>query len=113
MSDPVEVAARAAADQLAAVYGPALPTEVEAALQARGYTPPDRYVDPVAIGALIVSITTLAWTVYTDLRNRTPAPSSEVVSRTVRVRLGDTGDLDTASRDRIIEVVVGETIRIK
>jgi hypothetical protein len=64
MTDPVAHIARAAAAHLAAEHGPALPVDVEAALHARGSTPgPERYLDPVALGALIVS---LAWTIYTD-----------------------------------------------
>lgn len=110
--DPIEHSARAAAHRLAAQYGPGLPAEVEAALHTRGTDQrPERYVDPVAVASLIVSVATLAWTVYNDLRTKTPQPSPDVVARTVRVRLNDTAGLDTAQRDRIIDVVVEETVR--
>lgn len=69
MTDPVERIARAAATRLTAKHGPSLRVEVEAALHARDSTrEPDRYLDPVALGGLIVSIATLAWTIYTDLK---------------------------------------------
>ena len=111
MTDPVDHVARVAARQLTADYGPALVAQVEAALHARGSNrPPTRYADPVSIASLIVSIAALAWTVYVDLRRRTPTPSSDVVARTVRVRVADGGDISQAERDRIIEIVVSETI---
>lgn len=81
-------------------------------LRSDGSPARDRYADPVSIGALVVSIATLAWTIYTDLRKRTPAPAPEVVARTVRVELRDSGGLDPTARDRVIEVVVGETVRV-
>ena len=144
--DGAATAARAAAQRLAADYGPALPQHVEAALHAPA-EPPTRYVDPVAIGGLIVAVATLAWTVYHDLRTPTPpraptpstpaagradtpaagpagtsasgsagmpahSPVPEVVARTIRVRLADQGGGgDSDQRDRVIEVVVEETIR--
>jgi hypothetical protein len=61
---------------------------------------------------LIVSIATLAWTAYIDLRKKSPTPSREVLARTVGVKL-DIADVqvDSATRDRIVEVVVTETLR--
>ncbi|HWM99313.1 MAG TPA: hypothetical protein VNO54_19910 [Streptosporangiaceae bacterium] len=87
-----------------------LPAEVEAVLATRAspFGPP-QYVDPVALASLIVAIASLAWTVYTDLKERTAKPSAELVSRTVRVTRRDQGQADAP--DHIIEVVVTETIR--
>ena len=86
MSDPVAIAARAAAQQLQAEAGPGLVAEVEAVLATReSPSAPPQYVDPIALASLIVAIASLAWTVYTDLRKRTAKPSAEVVARTVRV----------------------------
>ncbi|HEU4421199.1 MAG TPA: hypothetical protein VFR67_01520 [Pilimelia sp.] len=111
MTDPVEHIARAAAARLAAQHGPALPVDVEAALHARGPArEPDRYVDPISLGALIVSVASLAWTVYTDLRQKTTNPSPEVLTRTIRVQLRDVDRLDPTERDRVIDVVVTETV---
>jgi hypothetical protein len=111
VTDPVETVARAAASALAPEYGPELAGEIEAALQTEASSR-DRYADPVGIGALLVSIATLAWTVYTDLRERTQQPAPEVVARTVRVELRDSSGLEPAARDRAIEVVVRETVRV-
>ncbi len=112
MIDPIEHAARTAAHRLAAEHGPGLATDVEAALHARGSTrQAEQYLDPISLGSLIVSVATLAWTVYTDLRNKTPAPSPAIVARTIRVDLRDNGVLDPTQRDRIIDIVVDETFQ--
>ena len=112
MTDPVAPIARAAAARLAAAHGPALTMDVEAALAHRGPAPPpQRYLDPVSLGSLVVSVATLAWTVYTDLRARTRSPSRDVLARTVRVRLDTADAVDAATRDHIIEVVVDETVQ--
>lgn len=85
---------------------------MEAALHIRGTDQrPERYADPISLASLIVSIATLAWTVYNDLRTKTPQPSREVVARTMRVRLNDAAGLDPAQRDRVIDVVVEETVQ--
>ena len=112
MIDPVEHAARAAAHRLAAEHGPALATDVEAALHARGSTQhPEQYLDPISLGSLIVSIAGLAWIVYTDLKKKTPKPSPAVIARTIRIRLPIDRELNSAQRDRIIDIIVDETIQ--
>lgn len=110
MSDPIAIVARAAAQQLEAEAGPGLVTEVEAVLATReSPSAPPQYVDPVALATLIVAIASLAWTVYTDLKERAAKPSAEVVARTVRVTRRDQGQADAP--DHIVEVVVTEAIR--
>jgi len=112
VNDPVALIARAATARLAADHGRALTTDVEAALARRGPAqPPERYLDPVSLGSLVVSVATLAWTVYTDLRSKTRSPSRDVLARTIRVRLVGADAVDAATRDQVIEVVVDETIR--
>jgi hypothetical protein len=112
MSDPVSAGARAAAERLSPQYGPGLATDVEAALYTRGLEQrPDQYFDPVALGALIVSIATLAWTIYTDLKKKTPAPAPEVVARTVRVELSSRSDAGATSPGQITDVIVTEVIK--
>ncbi|MGH3916279.1 MAG: hypothetical protein ACRDTC_23155 [Pseudonocardiaceae bacterium] len=112
IADPIEHSARAAAQRLATQYGPELPVDVEAALHTRGTTQlPERYVDPISIAGLIVSVATLVWTVYNDLRTKMPEPSPAVIARTIRIQLSDTGGLDPAQRDRIIDIVVEETVQ--
>ncbi|WP_328333359.1 hypothetical protein OHA70_16360 [Kribbella sp. NBC_00382] len=115
MTDDQQIIARAAALRLAQeqALGPRLVTEVEQALAADGRsTSPDQYIDPVSIGALIVSIAGLGWTIYTDLRKKSVAPPAPVVARTIRVKYELAPDLDPEVRGRIIEVVAEETVRI-
>jgi len=110
--EPIERCARAAAQRLAGEFGDRLTIDVEAALHASSASQqPARYLDPVSLGGLIVSIATLAWTVYNDLKKKTPQPSRDVVARTIRVQLRDDTELEPAQRDRIIDVVVEETLR--
>jgi hypothetical protein len=112
MTDPVEVAARAAAARLVDDTTPTLPADVERALALRDNRQnPDQYFDPISLGALIVSIAGLAWTIYKDLRRKTPSPSPEVVARTVRVQLDHPNELDSQRRDQIIDITVQETIK--
>jgi hypothetical protein len=111
VTDPIAPISRAAAARLAADAGPSLTADVEAALADRGSgRPPQRYLDPTALGSLVVSVATLAWTVYTDLRSKTPSPSRDVVARTVRVRLDTADTVEAATHDRVIDIVVDETI---
>lgn len=113
MNDPISAIARAAADRLGPEYGPALAVEVEAALHARDSArQKDKYVvNPVSLSTLIVTIATLAWNIYTDLKNKTPNPAPDVLARMVRVELRKRGDTPTSSRDEVTEVVVTEIIR--
>jgi hypothetical protein len=94
MSGAVALAARAAAKRLAADYGPGLAAEVEAELHSSDSTAArrDRYIDPVSVASLIVAIASLAWNVYTDLRNKTAEPSPEAVARMVRISLRERDD---------------------
>ena len=86
--DPVAAVARATATHLAARHGPALVADVESALHARGSEhQPEQYFDPVSLGSLIVSIAGLAWSIYTGLKQKTPNPPPDVLSRAVRVEL--------------------------
>ena len=110
MNDPIGIAARAAARQLQAKAPPGLVAEVETVLATReSPSAPPQYVDPVALASLIVAVASLAWTVYTDLKNRTAQPTAEVVARTVRVTRQDQGQ--AAAPDHVVEVVGTETIR--
>lgn len=112
MTDPVAAAARAAAAQLTARYGPGLPADVEAALHATDtQKPPDQYLDPISLASLIVAVATLAWTIYTDQRKKTPAPSPDAVARAVRVELRTRTDADPAQQEQITSIVVTEIIK--
>jgi hypothetical protein len=111
MNDPAATGARAAAERLSALHGPRLITDVEATLHARDTEqPPDRFLDPVAVAALIVAAATLAWTVYNDLKTRTSAaPTAQVVTRTVTTRLRRTRTL-TREETAIVTTTVEETL---
>jgi hypothetical protein len=113
MNDPVAEACRAAAAILAPDFGPALPTDVEAALYANDTSQerPTRYADPVSLGNLIVAIATLAWMVYCDKRKRTPDPAPESIARQVRRKLHERGDPLPPGAERVTEVVVTEIVK--
>jgi hypothetical protein len=111
MTDPIATAARSAAKHLSAEYGPGLATEVEGILLSQRRERPRQYLDPVSLSSLIVSIATLAWTVYADLKKQASDTSAEDVARTVRIELPDQTTLGPADRDRIITVVVTEVVR--
>src|SRR5690349_5399505 len=106
-----EWGARAAAWRLAPEFGGRLPADVEAILRAStGGGRDDRYLDPVALAALIVSAAQFAWTVYADLRKRTAKPAPQVVASRVRVELAERTEIDPSVRDRVIDIVVAETL---
>jgi hypothetical protein len=121
--DPTAQAARAAAAILAPDLGLNLPVEVEAALAARGGDQRlDRYVDVVSLGTLIVSVATLAWTIYNDQRNRmkeqqtepnhaAQEPDGESIARQVRITLREQDTALPPGTERITEVVATEIIR--
>jgi hypothetical protein len=114
MTDPAAEAARSAAVILVADLGPSLPAEVEAALAARGAQQrTDRYLDPVSLAGLIVSIATLAWTIYNDQRNRAreEEPQADTIARQVRITLRDQDISLPPGTERITEVVATEIIR--
>jgi hypothetical protein len=114
MTDHAAEAARSAAAILVPELGRNLPVEVEAALAARaGDQRPDRFFDPVALGGLIVSVATLAWTVYVNLRDRAHGqePEADSFSRQVRIHLRERDEIMPPGTDRITEVVITEIIR--
>jgi hypothetical protein len=109
MTDPIGTAARAAAQRLTPEYGPGLAADVEAALHAQGSNQrPGQFLDPVSLGSLIVAIATLAWTVYSDVRKKTPDPAPGVVARYVRIELRKRNDTSQQETDLITDIVVNE-----
>ena len=110
MDEAAARAARGAARRLAGELGGQLRGDVEAALRARADPPArDQYVDPISLAGLVISVASLAWGIYRDLKGKGDAPAREVVERRVRVEVREL-DASTApeQRDRIIEVVVDE-----
>ena len=114
MTDSVANAARSAAVILAPDLGQHLPVAVEAALAARGGDQrPDRYLDLASLGSLIVSVATLAWTVYNDQRNRSHErqPEADSIARQVRITLREQDTALPPGTEHITEVVATEIIR--
>ena len=112
MTDPAADAARAAAAILAPDLGPRLPADVEAALATRDAPQrPDQYLDPVSLATLIVSIATLAWTIYNDQRNHTPVPPAATIARQVRITLRDQDTPLPPGTEHITEIVATEITR--
>jgi hypothetical protein len=111
MSDSVVTISRATAQRLAAQGRRESLVEVEAALAAGPDAPKDQYVDPVSLGALIVSVTQLAWKIYTDLKAQGGKPSKEVVARRVRIQLADADNTPSPDEPEIIDIVVDEAIQ--
>ena len=67
-----------------------------------------------ALASLVVSAAQLAWTVCQDLRKKGSEPRQDVVVRRIRIQLDTPAALSTEDRqnvDRLIEVVVGETLK--
>jgi hypothetical protein len=111
VDDPVGDIARATAQRLAPEHGERLQAEVEAALYTRGTTSePAQFVDPTALAGLIVSIATLAWTIYSDLRKEKPEVAPAVAERELRVELRRFGE-SGPERDRVDEIIVSEIVR--
>jgi hypothetical protein len=109
--DPVAAAASAAAARLEGQHGPGLAADVERALHTRGTElRPERYFDPVSLGSLIVSIASLAWSIYIGLKQKAANPAPDVLARAVRVELRTRGDA-AASQNEVTDVVVTEVIR--
>jgi hypothetical protein len=112
MSDPVEVAARAAAALLAAEAGPGVIAEVDAALHARRHAErPEQFVDLFSLGSFIVAVATLAWMIYADLRKKTPEPRPAEVERQVLIELREQGVAGRKDAQRITAIAVTETLR--
>lgn len=115
--------ARRAAGRLTGDFGPALPALVERQLQDPD-TPPQRFTGvetAIAAAALLVSIAQLAWQISRDLKKDTaeakakgapppPPPPPDTFTRALRVQVDVPAGLAMADRDRIIRVVVDETL---
>lgn len=113
IASPVDRIARSAAQRLARDGDlPALVPEVERQLQLGDADQPAERYEPITISlaALVVSIASLAWTVYTDLKKQTPRPDPEVLKRRLRIEAELPEQISTADRDRVLTVIVEETM---
>jgi hypothetical protein len=112
-ASPVERIARSAAQRLARDGDlPAVVLEVERQLQLGDAGRAAERYEPITIslGALVVSIASLAWTVYTDLKKQTPRPDPEVLKRRLRIEVELPEQVSVADRDRVLDVIVEETM---
>ena len=101
MTDNVVAAvARATAAELAPQYGSRLRVEVENALEGNGGHP-GQYLDPLALGALIVAITQFGYQVYSDRAKSGSRPTRETLTQALRIERRD----PTGAEQEIIEVV--------
>jgi hypothetical protein len=108
--DPVGKGARNAAKRLEGSYGKQLRLDVEVKLRD-GDSEEYRVIDPVSLGTLVVSVATLAWTIYRDLKNDGGGkPPMVVIINSVRRQLDWEGDVDTTQHSELIEATVEETI---
>jgi hypothetical protein len=114
MTDPAANAARAAALLLAPEIGANLPAEVEVELAAHGIKErPERYLDPVSLATLIVSIAALAWTIYNDQRkNTSQPPPATTLARQVRITLRAQDTSLPPVTERITEVIATEITQL-
>ncbi len=114
MSDTPEDIARRAAGRLAREIDPALPAVVEGQLRGgRGAEPAVRFLEPattIALGGLLVSLASLAWTIYRDLKKDAATPSPDVLARRLRLNADRPEAVTTERRERSIAVIVEEVI---
>jgi hypothetical protein len=112
MTDPTAAGARAAAERLDRRYGPGLPSEVEAVLlDAEPGGQPERYIDPISLASLIVSVASLAWSIYSQRPGRAAAWRSDEIVRAVRTEMRRSEGVGHIPQCEVIEVVVAEVIQ--
>ena len=114
MTEPHVAFARRAAARLAESLDSGLPEQVDRELAtAADRDEPRKFIDPgtaIGLGSLIVSLASLGWTIYRDLKQSGATPTVTSVARRVRVQVGTVQSASIEDRDRIIEVVVEEIV---
>jgi hypothetical protein len=111
MSDAVESISRASGQRLAQAMGGEIVVEIEEALRDIKPTRSDRYVDPIALGGLIVSMAALAWTIIEDLRQRGDELKREVIVRRLLSEVEVKQSLPQSERTVVIDVIADEALR--
>jgi hypothetical protein len=111
--DPTADVARAAARQLSRDHGDGLQSDVEAILFRRELSGRvDQYlVDPLSLASLVVSIASLAWSVYSGRRYAKTEVSLEAIERTVLAEADET-TVDPRVKGAVVTTVVTEIIRL-
>ena len=115
INEEVAGVARAAAGELAPRYGPRLTAYVEAAIHADeghqdpGQKAPGQYVDPIALGALIVAIAQFGYQVYTDHKKKGQQPTREQIAQAMRIERPKHSDL-TGEETEVIDIISAKII---
>ena len=106
--------ARHAATRLAATLGPDLPAQVERELDPDPLEPPKRLIDPVSLAALLVSVASLAWTIWHDIKKDHATSSHSEQDRALAAALAQSAPpaLPTPQRALLLQIVAEETVRI-
>jgi len=108
--DAVAAVARAVAGELVPRYGPRLAADTEAAIRADGkHKPPGQYLDPVAVGALIVAIAQLGYQIYSDHKSNGQEPTRETIAQAIRIERRRHSDL-TGDYVEIIDIISAKII---
>ncbi len=116
MTIPQEEIARLAAAKLSATMNPALPQLVEGVLaEPQAKRDPEMFdaATAISLASLVVSMASFAWAVYKDLKKDSQQPDQTIIARKTRLKFENTEGLSIQDRDRLIEVVVEETIHYK
>jgi hypothetical protein len=78
-------------------YGSRLAADIDSAIhasarqQAQEEGTPGQYLDPVALGALIVAITQFGYQVYKDRKKNGQRPTREEIAQVMRIKRCSTG----------------------
>ena len=113
MTDAASITRHAAA-RLSAALGPDLPAQVEQELDADLLDPPKRLADPISLAALIVSVASLAWTIWHDLKKDHASRSQNEQAEALATALARSAQpaLAPPQRTLVVRVVAEETVRI-
>ena len=113
MTDAASIA-RLAAARLTATLGPDLPAQVDQELNADPLDPPKRLADPVSLAALLISVASLGWTIWHDLKkDHASSPRSEQADALAAALAPSSPPaLAPPQRTLLVRVVAEETVRI-
>jgi hypothetical protein len=113
VSNAVAAVARAAAGEMTPRHGPRLAAAVEAAIHADGghqeQKTPGLYIDPIALGALLVAIAQFGYQVYTDRKDRGQQPTREAIAQAIRIERRKHSEL-TGEETEVIDIVSAKVI---
>ena len=122
MNEDAQIAlvARQAASRLASGFAPNLLEDVEQALAADPLDQPAKKVlDPISIGALIVSVAALGWTIYHDLkkdREASNANSSEDLAEKLKDQWAEVSrgnsTITEEQQDNLLMVISTEIVAV-